>query len=739
MEDRITTIDYEDEMSQSFIDYAMSVIVDRALPDVRDGLKPVHRRVMYAMHDLGMTHDKPFKKSARIVGDVIGKYHPHGDTAVYETMVRLAQDFNMNIPLVQGHGNFGSIDGDPAAAMRYTEARLAPVALELLGDIDKNVVEFTDNFDNTLKEPSVLPSRFPNLLINGVTGIAVGMATDIPPHNSIEVFKGITKRIDNPNITIKQLMKIIKGPDFPTGGIITNKEDLLSIYESGKGKIRIRAKLEIENASHGRNNVIITEIPQTYSGSKTKLIEKLIDLARDRKLDEITDVRDESDRTGIRIVLEVKRGVNVDNFINKLYKRTPLEDTMGVEFLAIVNNRPQTLNLLEMIDHYINFQKEITTKKYQNLLGKAEDRKEVLEGLLRATDVIDIIIEAIRGSKDVNMVKKCLMNGDVTGITFRTKASEKQAKKFDFTERQTQAILDMRLQRLIQLEVTKLDEEYNQMLSNIEEYKDILTNESSLMNVIKSYLAEMQKAYGKKRKTVIDDVETQEYVEEVKEEELYVLIDRFGYIKTTEMVNVKRANEDALKDFPHNFIMMNTDKVGVFTDKGNFHQIKASELPKTKLKDKGVPIENVSKMEQEKIVWIGNVTDVLAHKLLLTTKQGFVKVTDGIEFDTIRGMINATKLEDDDMIASVIAIEGEPEHVALITKSGKALKFSYNEVPLQKRNSKGVSGMIVKDNDEVTNVELLLKGEPKTFMWKKKEIQLNSIRARKRNSEGKPL
>lgn len=738
-EDRILNVDYEDEMKQSFIDYAMSVIVDRALPDVRDGLKPVHRRIMYSMHDLGMTHDKPFKKSARIVGDVIGKYHPHGDTAVYETMVRLTQDFNMKVPLVQGHGNFGSIDGDSAAAMRYTEARLAPVALEVIGDIDKNVVEFVGNFDNSLKEPSVLPSRFPNLLVNGAVGIAVGMATSIPTHNFSEVSKGIIKRIDNPNLTIKQLMKTIKGPDFPTGGIITNKEDLLSIYETGKGKIKIRAKLVVENASHGRTNIVVTEIPQTYSGSKTKLIEKLIDLARDRKLDEITDVRDESDRTGIRIVLEVKRGVNIDNFLNKLYQKTPLEDTFGVDFLALVNNRPQTLNLMQMIDHYIDFQKEITTKKYQYLRNKAEDRKEVLEGLLRATDVIDVIIEAIRGSKDVNMVKNCLINGEVSGINFRTKASEKQAKKFDYTERQTQAILDMRLQRLIQLEISKLNEEYQEILSNIENYDDVLANESSLLNVIKSYLLDMQKTYGSKRKTVIDDIEIQEYVEEVKEEEVYVLVDRFGYIKTTELSNVKRAGDEALNDFNHSFTVMNLDKIAVFTDEGNFHQIKVMDIPKTKLKDKGVPIENISKMEKEGILWIGNVNEVLSSKLLITTKQGCVKVIEGSEFDTIRSVINATKLEKDDKVASVIQITDDPEHVAIVTKSGKALKFSYNEVPLQKRNSKGVSGIVLKEKDEVMDVYVLRKGEQKTVTWKKKEVSLNSIRARKRNSEGKPI
>lgn len=739
MEDRILRIDYKDEMKQSFIDYAMNVIIDRALPDVRDGLKPVHRRILYAMSELGMTHDKPYKKSARIVGEVLGKFHPHGDSSVYEAMVRLTQEFQLLVPLVQGHGNFGSIDGDSPAAMRYTEARLAPIALEIVGDLDKDVVDYADNFDNSLKEPKVLPSHFPHLLVNGVDGIAVGMATSIPSHNPQEIVKGIIRYIDDPTISIKQLMKTIKGPDFPNGGTIINKEDLLSIYETGKGKIRIRAKLETESISHGRTNVVITEIPQTYSGSKTKLIEKLIDLAKDRKLDEITDVRDESDRTGIRIVLEVKKGVNIDNFLQKLYKRTPLEDTMGVEFIAIVEDRPQTLNLQKLIFHYVEFQKEIGRKKYAYLLRKARDRKEVLDGLLRATDHIDVIIEAIRGSKDVSMVKACLMNGAVDNISFKTKSAEKKAMKFDFTERQTQAILDMRLQRLIQLEISKLDEELQNLMKNIHTYEDILKNESSLLKVIKAYLVDMGKRYGAKRKTTIDHVEIVEYIEEIKEEELYVLIDRFGYIKATELSNVKRASDDALNDFKHSFILMNVDKVGVITNTGNFHQIKVMDIPKTKLKEKGTPIENVSKMNNEQIVWIGNVTELLSKKVLLTTQKGMVKVLDGAELETNRGMINTTKLEEDDELISAIEIEEEPEQVALVTKNGNALKFSFGDIPIQKRSSKGVIGVVVRGDDSVNEVYLIRKGEQKSIEWEEKSISLNSLRARKRGSEGKPF
>lgn len=736
MNERILMVDYEDEMQQSFIDYAMSVIVQRALPDVRDGLKPVHRRILYAMYELGMTSDKPFKKSARIVGEVLGKYHPHGDSAVYDAMVRLAQEFNMMMPLVEGHGNFGSIDGDSAAAMRYTEARLSPSSIELLDDLDKRVVSFMPNFDNSLKEPTILPSKLPNLLVNGVTGIAVGMSTNIPSHNLNEVINGIIQYMDNPNITMKRLIKYIKGPDFPTGGIVANEEDLLAIYETGNGKLRIRAKVEVENAGQGKSNIVITEIPFTYSGSKTRFIETFINMAKDRKLEELTDIRDESGKEGIRIVLEVKRGVDIDRLLTKLYKRTPLEDTMNVNFLALVGGRPEVLNLKEVIHHYVEFQKEITLNKYRYLLNKAEERKEILEGLMKATDCIDTIIEVLRGSKDLKMAKDCLLNGTTDFIDFRTKKAEKQAKGFAFTERQTQAILDMKLQRLIQLEISKLEEDYNQIMGSIEECEAVLYNGEKLKEVIKNYLKEMKKKYGLRRKTKIDSIETKEYVEEVKEESLYVLVDRFGYVKATEVTNYKRSNEETINEFSYTLLTKNTDRIALFSNKGNFHQIKVMDIPKGKIKDKGVPVDTLTKMNQEHMIWLGNVEEVLSSKWLFVTKNGLVKIVDGSEFDTIRSMIQGTKLEEKDELITLQPIKDTDNAIFLVTKQHKGLKFSLDEVPLLKKNTKGVKGITLKEKDEVVDVLLFSNENDVTFKANDKTIDVNTLDFQSRNQKG---
>ncbi|PLS19657.1 DNA topoisomerase [Bacillus sp. M6-12] len=737
--ENIVKVDFEDEMKKSFIDYAMSVIVQRALPDVRDGLKPVHRRILYAMKDLGMTHDKPYKKSARITGEVIGKYHPHGDTAVYEAMVRLAQDFNMQVPLVQGHGNFGSIDGDSAAAMRYTEARLAPVALEMLSDLEKGVVDFQGNYDNTEKEPMVLPARFPHLLVNGISGIAVGMATNMPPHNLIEIIKGIIDYIDNPEITIAKLMKHIKGPDFPTGGIITTKKDLQTMYETGEGKLRVRAKIEIEDAGYGKTNLVVTEIPYTYSGSKAKLIEKIENLAKDKKLEELSDIRDESSKDGIRLVLEVKKGINIEKFLNKLYKRTPLEDTFSSNFLALVNGKPETLSLKQMIEHFVEFQKEITTKKYQYMLRKAKERQEILQGLIKAQDMIDLIVEILRGSKDVKMAKNCLMNGVVEGIAFKTKKSEKQATKLDFTESQTDAILDMKLQKLISLELDKLTEEFNEKTKDVETYENILSHESVLLDVIKSYLKDISKSYGKKRKTVIDDMETVEYVEEFKEEELYVLIDRFGYVKTTDVLNVQRSNEDTVKEFKHSLLTMNTDKVCMFTKEGNLHSVKLMDIPKVKIKDKGVPIDTLVKIGKEEVVLLDTFQNLKEKKLMFTTKQGMIKIVDGSEFETNRSSISATKLDTGDEVVSVHILEDNEDisHVVTVSDKGFALKFEMESVPAIKKGSKGVKTITLTEEDYVVNVVLLKKSDKESIVKVNgKEVNLKSMKTKKRNQLG---
>jgi DNA gyrase subunit A len=738
-EENIVQVEYKDEMKKSFIDYAMSVIVQRALPDVRDGLKPVHRRILYAMKDLGMTHDKPFKKSARITGEVIGKYHPHGDSAVYETMVRLTQDFNMRVPLIQGHGNFGSIDGDSAAAMRYTEARLAPIASEILSDLEKGVVDFKGNYDNTEKEPVVLPSRFPNLLINGVTGIAVGMKTDIPPHNAMEVIKAIIEYIDHPEVTIAKLMKHIKGPDFPTGGIIINKKDLLDIYEKGEGKIRVRAKIEIEDAGYGKTNLVITEIPFTFAGSKAKLIEKIETMAKDKKLEELSDIRDESSKDGIRFILEVKKGVNVEKFLNKLYKRTPLEDTFSCNFLALVDGKPEILNLKQLIAHFVDFQKEITTKKYQYLLKKAVERQEILSGLIKAHDIIDLIIEILRGSKDVKMAKACLMNGTTEGVKFKTKKAEKEASKLDFTEIQTDAILDMRLQKLISLELDKLNEEFDTKTKDVETYREVLSNETSLLGVIKNYLKDISKAYGTKRKTVIDDLETVEYVEEFKEEDLYVLIDRFGYAKTTDVTNFNRTNEDTVKDFKYSILTKNTDKVSMFTKEGNLHQVKLMDIPKGKVKDKGVPIDTLVKIGKEETILLDTFQNIKEKKLLFTTKQGMIKIVDGSEFETIRSSISATKLDKDDEVISVEVLEGNEDisHVVLVSDKGFALKFAMDTVPEIKKGSKGVKTITLTEEDFVTQVVLLKKSDSESIIQVNgKEVNVKSMKTKKRNQLG---
>jgi len=745
MEDRLIQVDYEEEIQKSYIDYAMSVIAQRALPDVRDGLKPVHRRILYAMYELGLMPDKPFRKSARIVGDVLGKYHPHGDSAVYETMVRMAQDFRMPIPLIEGHGNFGSIDGDNPAAMRYTEARLSKASLELLKDLEYKTVDFTDNFDNTLKEPTVLPSRFPQLLVNGVNGIAVGMTTNIPPHNLSEVIDGVIAYMKNPNISVKQLMRYIKGPDFPTGGIIVNKEELLSIYEKGTGKnglgkIRVRARVLIENAGQGKTNIVITEIPFSYAGNKTKFIEHFISLMRERKLEEISDVRDESSKEGIRIVLEVKRGVNIDNLLNKLYKKTPLEDSISVIFLALVNQRPEVLNLKDLIRHFVEFQKEIVKKKYQYLLEKAEEKQEVLEGLIKATEQIDVIIEVLRGSQDTKMVRNCLINGVTDGISFKTKKAEKEAKKFRFTERQADSILDMRLQKLIQLEVSKLEKEFQDICQSIQKYRSILHHEEELLAVIQEDLREIQQRYKQKRKTEIQQVETAEYTEEIVEEELGILVDRFGYIKAVDIASMKR-NEEKQKDFAFSLIGKNTEKLGLFTNKGKYYLVKVQDIPKGKWKDKGIPIENIAKMKDEKLVFIERATECLNHSLLFISKKGMIKVVEGKEFDVSRSGVLAFRLEEDDELVSVLPIgriDNSSTFVAIITKNSYALRFPLQEVPIQKKNAKGVKGISLKEGDEVRAV-YVFQMDNGMITENEQEIDIEKIPIRKRGRSGQKL
>ena len=542
----IIQLDFSDEMKNSYRDYAVSVIISRALPDVRDGLKPVQRRILYAMTELGLAPDKPHRKSARIVGDTMGKYHPHGDSSIYDALVHMTEDYSLNLPLVDGHGNFGSIDGDSAAAMRYTEARLSAGALTLLENLDKGLVPFGPNFDESEKEPLVLPATLPNLLINGTTGIAVGMATNIPPHNVSEVIDGTVALIKNPDITTKGLMKYIKGPDFPTGAIITNADSIEQIYNTGEGKLTIRAKTEIENSDNGRKNIVITEIPYTVAGNKTKLLESLVALTKDKVFDEIYDVRDESSKEGIRLVIEVKKDRNIENLLNGLYKKTAMEDTYGVNMLAVKDKQPITFTLKHMLQEFVLFQEELYTKEYEHLLAKAKDRLEIVNGLIKATDVIDLIIEILRGSQSVKQAKSCLIDGITEGITFRSKKSEKDAATLSFTERQADAILAMPLSRLIGLELLKLHQEKDVLDDNIAQYLVILNNKEELDKTIIARLKRYKKQFGVPRKTELANVSQVKYVEEIKEEDIYVLIDRFGYINRFDVAKAIDQNIDIL-------------------------------------------------------------------------------------------------------------------------------------------------------------------------------------------------
>lgn len=754
MDDRIIKSDYSDEMKKSFIDYAMTVIIDRAIPDVRDGLKPVQRRILYSMYTQGFAPDKPYKKCATTVGNVLGKFHPHGDASVYDAMVRMTQDWLLLLPLVDGHGNFGSIDGDSPAAMRYTESRLKDSAMEMLGDLDKNIIDFKPNFDDSQKEPIVLPSRLPNLLINGTNGIAVGMATSIPPHNVDEVIKAVISYIDNPNITIDKLMKYIKGPDFPTGGIICNPEALKDIYMTGSSSganenkkgmrknnsIRIRAKIEKENAEYGKTNLIVTEIPYTASGNKSRLLDKLIDMVKNGTLNELADVRDESSMEGIRIVLEVKKGVDINNLLNKLYKKTPLEDVLSVNFLALVDGRPEVLNLKQMIQNYVDFQKEINIRKYNFLLPKAEEKKEILEGLIKARDVIDVIIEIVRGSTDVKMAKDCLMTGNIDGISFKTKHAEKEAKKLRFTERQSSAILKLELQRLVGLEIKKIQDELGKTLNDIIEYKKILNSEVVLMKVIKDYLNDIKKRYSQKRKTLITDVPVAEYVEEFKEESLVLLIDRFGYIKTIDMPVYNRTSEESLKEFKQVTQTKNTDKLCLFTNKGNLYQIKVSDIPKVKLKDKGVPWDSYLKtpIPQELPLFIDTFNNVQNDTIVFTTKCGFVLAVNGKEFKATRIKINTIRLESDDEIINVCNITNKQlSHIVLVSNSGYALKFDIASIPEMSRGRKGVKGMVLASSDYVSDVFFVSKNDSNIIVKvKNKELNVSKMRTKKRNQLG---
>ena len=740
MEEQIIRTEYSDLMQKSYIDYAMSVIIARALPDVRDGLKPVQRRTLYDMYELGIRYDRPYRKCARIVGDTMGKYHPHGDSSIYEALVVMSQDFKKEMPLVDGHGNFGSIEGDGAAAMRYTEARLQKVTQEtFLADLDKDVVDFVPNFDETEKEPSVLPVRLPNLLVNGSDGIAVGMATSIPPHNLGEVIDAAKAYLKNPEISTEKLLELMPGPDFPTGGIIVNKDELPAIYESGTGKIKIRGRVQVEKLKGGREQLVITEIPYPMIGANiAKFLNDVAGLVESKKAPEITDISNQSSKEGIRIVLELKKGADTENLKNMLYKKTRLEDTFGVNMLAVADGKPETLSIRQILEHYIEFQYELTTRKYRTLLTKEQEKREIQEGLIKACEVIDLIIEILRGSKNIKDAKACLTVGVTDGIRFKSEAAKKRAARLRFTERQAQAILEMRLYRLIGLEIQALMEENQKTLKNIAEYEDILENHSSMTRVILRDMDAIKKAYARPRRTAIENAEAIIY-EEKKIEEMPVmfLMDRFGYAKTIDMSVYDRNKEAADNENKYVFSCMNTGKICIFTDTGKQHTVKVQELPFGKFRDKGVPIDNFGNFSssEEQIVGIGSMEALKHQKLLFGTRQGMLKIVDGTEFETKMRTMAATKLNEGDELLRVTVTDGT-EQVVLQSRDGYFLRFDVSEIPEKKKGAAGVRGMRLAEKDALEAIHLYHTGQEESVEYKDKQLVLNKLKAGSRDTKG---
>lgn len=700
---KVIEVNIEDEVKRSFIDYAMSVIVSRALPDVRDGLKPVHRRILYSMFELGITPDKPYRKSARIVGDVLGKYHPHGDAAVYDAMVRMAQDFSIRYPLVDGHGNFGSVDGDAPAAMRYTEARLSKIAMELMADIEKDTVDFMPNFDETLKEPTVLPSKFPNLLVNGSSGIAVGMATNIPPHNLGEVIDGTIALIDNPDITIEQLMKYIKGPDFPTGGIILGKEGIREAYFTGKGRIKTRAKAEIEEMENGRSRIVVTEIP--YQVNKAKLIERIAELVRNKSIEGISDIRDESDKSGMRIVIELKKDTNPNVVLNYLYKHTQMQETFGVIMLALVDGQPKIMNLKEMLTHYILHQKEVITRRTRYDLDKAQARAHILEGLLIALDHIDAVISLIRSSRTVQIAKEGLM------------------KNFSLTEKQAQAILDMRLQRLTGLEREKVQQEYAELQNTIKYLQEVLANESMVYGIIKEELLAIKEKYNDERRTVISSASDEIDVEDlIQEQDVVITLTHYGYVKRTPLsvyksqhrggrgiVALQTREDDFVEDI---YVTSTHDRLLFFSSLGKVYELKAYEIPEAGRQARGTPIINlIQVVPGERIQAVIPVRDVDDKKyIVMATRKGYIKKSPIEEFINIRkgGLVAITLREDDELIQAQLT-DGHRE-IIMASHNGMAIRFHESEVRPMGRAAMGVKGMELEEGDYIVGMDLVREG-----------------------------
>ncbi|HWS28843.1 MAG TPA: DNA gyrase subunit A [Clostridia bacterium] len=701
--EKILPLDLETEMKKSFISYAMAVIINRALPDVRDGLKPVHRRILYSMDEQGFTSDKPFHKSARIVGDVLGKYHPHGDSSVYDAMVRLAQDFNIRYQLVEGQGNYGSIDGDPAAAMRYTEARLSKLAAEMLRDLDKNTVDFMPNFDETLMQPTVLPSRYPNLLVNGSGGIAVGMATNIPPHNMGEVIDAYVAMLDNPDITTEELMNYIPGPDFPTGGCIMGTGGIRQAYRTGRGRVVVRARAEIEPMANGKSRIIVTEIP--YQVNKARLVEKIAELVHEKRIEGISDLRDETDRKGMRIVIELKKDVNANVVLNQLYKHTAMQDTFGIIMLALVDGEPKVLSLREMIYHYMKFQEQVVTRRTVYDLERAKERLHILEGLRIALDNIDEVVELIKTSP----------NGPV--------AKERLNARFGLSDKQSQAILDMRLQRLTGLERDKIVEEYNELLKTVEYYESILADEKLLFGILRGEVTEIRRKYADERRTSIepasDDIDLDDVIQP---EDMVVTLTQFGYVKRMEMDTYRAqrrggrgimAQTTREEDFVRDIFIANThDQIMFFTNMGRAFRIKCYTIPEAGRTAKGTPIVNLLQLRDgEKVTTVLRVTkEVEAEYLVLATRMGLIKKTPMSEFEVIRkGGLIAQNLNEGDEVIGVLLTEGNDE-ILVGTRQGQCIRFHEDDIRPMGRTAAGVKSIALSEGDSVVDVEKVQKG-----------------------------
>lgn len=740
MNDKIIQTEYSNVMEKSYIDYAMSVIIARALPDVRDGLKPVQRRTLYDMQQLGIRYDKPYRKCARIVGDTMGKYHPHGDSSIYDALVVMAQDFKKGLPLIDGHGNFGSIEGDGAAAMRYTEARLQKVAqTAFLEDLDKDVVDFMPNFDETEKEPVVLPVKIPNILINGAEGIAVGMATNIPPHNLAEVIDAAKAYMRNENITTKELLRYLKGPDFPTGGIVCNQDELLQIYETGNGKLRLRGKVEIEKGKAGKTNVVISEIPYTMIGANiSKFLLDVAALAETKKTNDIVDITNQSSKDGIRIVIELRKDADVEYFINMLYKKTKLEDTFGVNMLAVADGRPETMGLKAIMKHCVDFQYEVARRKYTTLLAKEREKREVQEGLIKACNVIDLIIEILRGSKDRTMAKRCLVEGITDEIKFKSKESRIMAQQLMFTERQANAILEMRLYKLIGLELDALIKEHDETVAAIYRYEDILESHTSMTQVIIGELDAIKKEFGHKRRTVIENTEQTVYVEKKAEEmDVVCLMDRFGYARTIDMATYERNKEAADTENRFVFVCKNIGRICLFTDTGQLYTVKVEDLPFGKFRDKGIPLDNVSGYDtaKEQIICAASQSDLNLYRFLFVTRQAMMKVVDGGEFDVSKRCVAATKLQEDDSLVSVEILQ-EQRNIVLQSREGYFLRFALEEVPEKKKAAVGVRGMKLSASDEIEAVYYTRPGDEQVITYKEKQLELVKVKLGKRDGKG---